>query len=70
MSKDGPMLCEHPDCAAFRAMDGSFANRLQEAGVIAHYQGYSALYGEPIWMLGGITPITRKSLESLIRKQT
>ena len=67
LKKHGPMYCAAPDCVAFRQKDPAFAQRLQDAGIIAHHHGFDAIFGEDIWTLSGITPITRGNLECLIR---
>ena len=61
----GPMKCPHEDCAAFRKRDPAFARELQDAGIVAHYQGKSDMFGGgDYWMLDGITPVSRTDLQN------
>lgn len=67
LAKDGPMTCPHEDCAAFRKREPEFAKKLHDAGIIAHYTGFSGIFGEEYWMLDGITPVSRASLTRMLK---
>jgi hypothetical protein len=54
----GPMTCPHPACVAFREKDPEFAQRMQNARIIAHRSGDG-------WFLSGITPVNRRDLEAI-----
>ena len=67
LKKDGPMYCKGESCVEFRQREPEFAQRLQDAGIIAHYNGITNFaWGPEEWMLSGITPIGRAGLERLI----
>jgi hypothetical protein len=68
LRQHGPMTCKDPQCVDFRKRDPAFAERLQKAGIIAHYMGTNGLCTGPgdYWMLSGITPVSRAGLQELI----
>ena len=71
LKRNGPMHCKDPDCVAWRKREPEFCKALQRAGVVAHYMGvqkFTFCEDQEIWMLDGITPVTRKILESYVAK--
>lgn len=54
------------ECRKHPAYDAAFDKRLRRAGIRAHVMGHDSLLGQDIWMLSGITPVTRRALNGLI----
>ncbi len=67
--KDGPMYCMGESCIDFREREPEFCKELQDAGIIAHYQGFDSRYNQDCFMLDGITPIWRGGLERILRER-
>ncbi len=69
LRKDGPMYCMGESCIDFREREPEFAKALQDAGIIAHYQGFDSRYQQDQFSLDGITPIWRGGLERMLRER-